>query len=82
MTRPQLRTEAEPGARDRLAIELQTLPGRSTRELEEAWQRLIRLPRPSSLSRDLLVRFIADKLQQAARWPPACRQTTTGGVGS
>ena len=35
MTRPQLRTEAERGTRDRLAMELQALPGRSTRELEE-----------------------------------------------
>ena len=42
MTRPQLRTEAERGTRDRLAMELQALPGRSTRELQEAWQRLIR----------------------------------------
>ncbi len=66
MTRPQLRTEAERGTRDRLAMELQALPGRSTRELQEAWQRLIRLPQPSKLSRDLLVRIIADKLQQAA----------------
>jgi hypothetical protein len=66
MTRPQPRTEAERGIRDRLAMELQALPGRSTRELEEAWQRLIRLPQPSKLSRDLLVRVIADKLQQAA----------------
>ena len=62
MTRPQLRTEA----RDRLAMELQALLGRSTRELEEAWHRLIRLPRPSKLSRDLLVRIIAGELQQAA----------------
>jgi hypothetical protein len=66
MIRPLLRTEAERGTRDRLAMELQALPGRSTRELEEAWQRLIPLPRPSNLSRDLLVRIIADKLQQAA----------------
>ena len=66
MTRPQLRTEAESGTRDRLAMELEALPGRSTRELEEAWQRVIPLPQPRKLSRDLLVRIIADKLQQAA----------------
>jgi hypothetical protein len=65
MTRPQPRTEAERGIRDRLAMELQALPGRSTRELQGAWQRLIRLPQPSKLSRDLLVRIIAEKLQQA-----------------
>jgi Protein of unknown function (DUF2924) len=76
MTRPQLRTEAEPGTRDRLAMELQALPGRSTRELQETWQRLIRLPQPSKLSRDVLVRFIADKLQQAALGglPPAAKR--------
>ena len=75
MTRPQPRTEAEPGTRERLAMELQALPGRSSLELEEAWQRLIRLPQPSKLSRDLLVRIIADKLQQppsvASRPPPS-----------
>jgi hypothetical protein len=76
MTRPQLRTEAERLTRDRLAMELQALPGRSTRELQEAWQKLIRLPQPSKLSRDLLVRIIADKLQQAALGglPPAAKR--------
>jgi hypothetical protein len=76
MTRPQLRTEAERGTRDRLAMELQALPGRSTRELREAWQRLIRLPQPSKLCHDLLVRIIADKLQQAALGglPPAAKR--------
>jgi hypothetical protein len=72
----QAQTEAERAARDRLAKELQALPGRSTCELNEAWQRLIRLPQPSKLSRDLLVRIIADKLQQAAlgSLPPAARR--------
>jgi hypothetical protein len=76
MIRPQLRTEAGPGTRDRLAMELQALPGRSTRELREAWQRLIRLPQPSKLSRDLLVRIIADELQQATLGglPPATKR--------
>jgi Protein of unknown function (DUF2924) len=76
MIRRQLQTEAERGSRDRLAMELQALPGRSTRELQEAWQRLSRLPRPSNLSRDLLVRIIADKLQQATLGglPPAAKR--------
>src|SRR5438270_3592380 len=56
-------------------MELQALPGRSTRELEEAWQRLIRLPY-RKLTRDLLVRIIADKLQEAALGglPPAAKR--------
>jgi hypothetical protein len=76
MTMPPPRTEAEPGSRERLAMELQALPGRSSRELQEAWQRLIRLPQPSKLSRDLLVRIIADKLQQATLGglPPAAKR--------
>ncbi|MFL5333804.1 MAG: DUF2924 domain-containing protein [Geminicoccaceae bacterium] len=55
---------------------MQALPGRSTRELQEAWQRLIRLPQPRKLSRDLLVRILADKLQQAALggFPPAVKR--------
>jgi hypothetical protein len=57
-------------------MELQALPGRSTRELQEAWQALTRLPRPTKLSRDLLLRMIADKLQQAALGglPPAAKR--------
>ena len=35
----------------------------------EAWQRLIPLPRPTKLSRDLLVRIIADKLREKIRDP-------------
>ena len=76
MTERQPQTEAERGTRDRLAMELQALPGRSTRELQEPWQALTRLPRPTKLSRDLLLRMIADKLQQAALGglPPAAKR--------
>ena len=84
MTRPQRRTGAERTTRDRLAMELQALPGRSTRELEEAWQRLVRLPPPSKLGRDLLVRIIADKLQQATLGglPPAAKRKLAALAGS
>jgi DUF2924 family protein len=84
MTRPQRRTEAERATHDRLAMELQALPGRSTRELREAWQRLIRLPQPSKLSHDLLVRIIADKLQQAAfgGLPPSAKRKLAALAGS
>jgi Protein of unknown function (DUF2924) len=50
----------------RLTEELQALPGRSTRELKQVWQTLLGTQPPSKLSRDLLIRVIADKLQETA----------------
>lgn len=52
--------------RGRLAEELQALPHRTARELREHWQTLIGSAPPSGLSRDLLMRVIADQLQEAA----------------
>ena len=52
--------------RGRLAEQLQALPHRTTRELRECWQTLIGTVPPSGLSRDLLMRVIADQLQEAA----------------
>jgi hypothetical protein len=50
----------------RLTEELQALPGRSTQELKQTWQTLLGTQPPNKLSRDLLIRVIADKLQEAA----------------
>jgi hypothetical protein len=50
----------------RLTEELQALPGKSTQELKQAWQTLLGTQPPNKLSRDLLIRVIADKLQEAA----------------
>jgi Protein of unknown function (DUF2924) len=50
----------------RLSEELQALPSRSTRELKQVWQALLGTQPPNKLSRDLLIRVIADKLQEAA----------------
>ena len=49
-----------------LASELQRLRRNSTQELRNDWQRLVGTSPPSKLSRDLLMRVIADKLQEAA----------------
>jgi hypothetical protein len=59
---------AELSRRDggRLTEELQALPGRSTQELKQVWQTLLGTQPPNKLSRDLLIRVIADKLQEAA----------------
>jgi hypothetical protein len=51
--------------RRRLAEELQLLPRVATRELKEQWQKLIGSPPPGGLSRDLLMRVIANQLQEA-----------------
>lgn len=55
-------------ARDagQLAENLKSLPGKSTQELKQAWQTLLGTQPPSKLSRDLLIRVIADTLQEAA----------------
>jgi hypothetical protein len=49
-----------------LVKELRGLPQRTTRELRERWQTLIGTMPPGGLSRDLLMRVIADQLQEAA----------------
>ncbi len=53
-----------------LAEELRGLPQRTTRELRERWQALIGTVPPGGLSRDLLMRVIADQLQEAALGGP------------
>jgi hypothetical protein len=50
----------------RLMEELQALPWKSTQELKQTWQTLLGTQPPSKLSRDLLIRVIADKLQETA----------------
>jgi hypothetical protein len=59
-----------------LAEELRGLPQRTTRELRERWQTLIGTMPPGGLSRDLLMRVIADQLQEAALGglPPAAKR--------
>ena len=59
-----------------LAEELRGLPQRTTRELRERWQALIGTMPPGGLSRDLLMRVIADQLQEAALGglPPAAKR--------
>jgi hypothetical protein len=46
--------------------ELRALPSRSTQELKQTWQTLLGTQPPAKLSRDLLIRVIADKLQETA----------------
>lgn len=50
----------------RLAETLQALPRSTPRELRARWQKLIGTAPPGGLSRDLLMRVIADHLQEAA----------------
>jgi hypothetical protein len=50
----------------RLTANLRALPGRSTQGLKQTWQTLLGTPPPNRLSRDLLIRVIADKLQEDA----------------
>jgi Protein of unknown function (DUF2924) len=54
------------GDDQRLREELQALPSQSARELKQRWQMLLGTQPPDKLSRDLLIRVIADKLQAAA----------------
>ena len=54
--------------------EIAELVDRSTEELRRAWRRLYHSGPPLGLSRDLIIRGLADKLQQRAhggpsRWP-------------
>jgi hypothetical protein len=55
---------------------LPALPRSTTRELRTHWQKLIGSPPPGGLSRDLLMRVIADQLQEAALggFPPAAKR--------
>ena len=66
-------------ARDRLHnpdlaevdCEIARLVDRSTQELRGAWQTLYHTGPPLGLSRDLIIRGLADKLQQRARGGPS-----------
>ena len=55
---------------------LQALPRGTTRELRTHWRKLIGSPPPGGLSRDLLMRVIANQLQEAALGglPPAAKR--------
>ena len=50
--------------------EIAELVGQSTQELRRAWQRLHHISPPLGLSRDLIIRGLADKLQQRAHGGP------------
>jgi hypothetical protein len=73
---PDQSTEPRRADGGRLAEELRGLPQRTTRELTERWQTLLGTMPPSGLSRDLLMRVIADQLQEAALGglPPAAKR--------
>jgi hypothetical protein len=60
----------------RLAEELRGLPQKTTRELTERCQTLLGTIPPGGLSRDLLMRVIADQLQEVALGglPPAAKR--------
>ena len=51
--------------------EIARLVDRSTQELRRAWQRLYHTGPPLGLSRDLIIRGLADKLQQRAHGGPS-----------
>jgi hypothetical protein len=51
--------------------EIARLVDRSTEELRRAWQRLYHTGPPLGLSRDLIIRGLADKLQQRAHGGPS-----------
>ena len=51
--------------------EIDQLVDRSTQELRRAWQRLYHTGPPLGLSRDLMIRGLADKLQQRAHGGPS-----------
>ncbi len=51
--------------------EIARLVDRSTQELRRAWQRLYYTGPPLGLSRDLIIRGLADKLQQRAHGGPS-----------
>ena len=51
--------------------EIARLVNRSTKELRHAWRRLHHTEAPVGLSRDLIIRGLADKLQQRAHGGPS-----------
>ena len=51
--------------------EIAELVGQSTQELRRAWRRLHHISPPLGLSRDLIIRGLADKLQQRAHGGPS-----------
>ena len=51
--------------------EIAGLVDRSTEELRRAWRRLYHTGPPLGLSRDLIIRGLADKLQQRAHGGPS-----------
>ena len=54
-----------------LGGEIAGLVDRSTQELRRAWRRLYHTGPPLGLSRDLMIRGLADKLQQRAHGGPS-----------
>jgi hypothetical protein len=58
-------TAESSGQYGRRAEDLRALPKRSTQQLKQTWQTLLGTQPPAKLSRDLLIRVIADKMQEA-----------------
>ena len=58
---------------DDIKAEIAGLPDRSTHELRLAWRRLYRRRPPLGLSRDLIIRALANKMQECAYGGPASR---------
>jgi hypothetical protein len=77
--RAVLRSQCKDARRDRphnqdlakVDGEIARLVDRSTQELRRAWQRLYHTGPPLGLSRDLIIRGLADKLQQRAHGGPS-----------
>jgi Protein of unknown function (DUF2924) len=67
--RPQSAHQPSPASTgiSRLAAQLEALPDFSLAELRAEWRRRFRSPPPSRLSRDLLMRGIAYKVQERAQ---------------
>jgi hypothetical protein len=57
-------------SRSDIEAEIAGLPDRSTKELRLAWRKLHRTEPPFGISRDLLIRSLADDLQQRANGSP------------
>jgi hypothetical protein len=56
---------------DDIEAEIAGLPDRSTHELRLAWRRLYRRHPPLGLSRDLMIRALANKMQERAHGGPS-----------
>jgi Protein of unknown function (DUF2924) len=56
---------------DDIEAEITGLPERSTHELRHAWRRLYRRHPPLGLSRDMMIRALANKLQERAYGGPS-----------